>query len=137
MSSAWNPVCASARAAGVSLTEVVVGDEHARVGVHVYEPVNTLDGLRADQRLVSMAMRLESGEMRRWQLPAGNWMLTMMPYEDATAGLRLRVEGAVCMPARLTTHRIVCESKQSWSIVVYNPSPMTSSALTGSLLVKR
>lgn len=127
----------SARTAGVSLTEVVVGDEHARVGVHVYEPVNTLDGLRADQRLVSMAMRLESGEMRRWQLPAGGWMMTMMPYEDASSGLKLRVEGAVCMPARLTTRRIVCESKQSWSVVVYNPPTRTASARTGSLLMKR
>jgi hypothetical protein len=127
----------TARTAGVSLTEVVVGDEHARVGVHVYEPVTTLDGLRADQRLVSMAMRLESGEMRRWQLPAGNWMLTMMPYEDVDAGLRLRVEGAVCVPARLTIRRIVCESKERWNVVVYNPSPMTAPARTGSLLVKR
>lgn len=127
----------SARTAGVSLTEVVVGDEHARVGVHVYAPVSTLDGLRANQRLVSISMRLESGEMRRWHLPAGQWMLTMMPYEDETRGLRLRVEGAVCMPARLTARRMVCASKQEVTIIVYHPWTPGAPVLTGSLLVKR
>lgn len=123
--------------AGVSLTSVQVGDEQARVGVHVYEPVSTLNGLRADQQLVIVPLRLASGEVRRWHLPAGIWMLTMMPYEGEMGGLRLRVEGAQCMPAPITRRRIVCELNQSATVMVYHPSTITAPALTGALLAKR
>lgn len=123
--------------AGVSLISVRVGDIEARVGAHVYEPVTTFDGLRPDQYLVRMSMRLASGEVRRWHIPAGQWMLTMMPYADVSNGLRLRVEGAVCMPARLTPRRMVCEAKQSATIIVYHPSTRGAPAQDGELLIRR
>jgi hypothetical protein len=125
------------RMAGASLTTVVVGDEHARVGVHVYEPASGLDGLRNGQELVAVSMRLASGEVRQWQLPAGGWMLTMMPYEDEASGLRLRVEGAACKPLAITRRRIACAVQQDASVIVYHPSTTTAPDLTGRLLVRR
>lgn len=127
----------SAHAVGVSLLSIAIGDERARVGVHVYEPLRTLDGIRADQKLVSLPLRLESGEVRRWPLPVGQWMFTMMPYEDEITGLRLRIEGAVCVKTRLTPRRIVCESKTGGTIIVYHRSTTSAPPRKGSLLVRR
>jgi hypothetical protein len=81
-------------------------------------------------------MRLASGEMRRWHLPAGG-MLTMMPYEEEFSGLRLRVESAVCKPLSITRRRIAGAVKQDASIIVYHPSTTTGAELTGRLLVRR
>lgn len=123
--------------AGATVTTVIVGDQQARVGVHVYEPARDLDGLRDRQELVAISLRLTSGETRRWSLPAGGWMLTMMPYEDEATGLRLRVEGAACRPLAITRRRIACAVKQRASVIVYHPSTTTAPDLTGRLLVRR
>ena len=119
---------------GGTLLSLRVGDQEGAAGVHVFELVTTLDSLTADREFVALRLRLESGESRRWRLPAGQWMLTMMPYEDEGRGLRLHVEGAVCMAARLTARRTVCEVKTSASVVVDNP---TKTQQSGELLVRR
>ena len=132
-----------ALAAGTSLTTVIIGDRNARVGVHIDEPASSLDGLRSGHdglrsghELVAVSMRLASGEVRRWHLPAGGWMLTMLPYDDETSGLRLRVEGAACRPLAITRRRIACAVKQNASVIVYHPSTGPSD-LAGRLLVRR
>lgn len=126
-----------ARSIEGTVAELRVGDESASVGIHVYERVGTLVGLRPEQRFVAVPLHLVSGEVRRWPLPPGQWMLTMLPYEDEARGLRLRIEGANCMPARLTKRRIVCLSKNDASVIVYHPSTRAAPELSGTLLVRR
>ena len=120
-----------------TVATVRVGDESASFGIHVYERVGTLAGLRPDQRFAALPLQLASGEVHRWPLPAGQWMFTMMPYEDEARGLRLRIEGAVCMPATLTRRRLVCEAHAGFSVMVYHPSTRSAPALSGTLLVRR
>ncbi len=120
-----------------TVAEVRVGDESARFGIHVYERATTLDGIRPEQKFVAVPLHLVSGEVRRWHLPTGQWMFTMMPYEDEGRGLRLRIEGANCVPATLTRRRIVCQTvKDAW-VIVYHPSTRAAPALGGTLLVRR
>lgn len=119
---------------GGTLLSLRVGDQEGAAGVHVFELVTTLDLLTAEKQFVALRLRLASGELRRWQLPVGQWMLTMMPYEDEGRGLRLRVEGAVCMAARLTPRRTVCEVKTPASVFIDNP---TKTHRSGELLVRR
>lgn len=125
------------RKPGATLASVRVGDRSAAVGVHVYERVNTLDGLRPEQTFVAVPLRLTSGEVRRWRLPAGIWMLTMLPYEDEARGLRLRIEGANCLPAPITPRRYVCLAKDQASVIVYHPSIKPAPHLAGELLLRR
>lgn len=123
-----------ARVAGGSLTTVYVGDVHASVGVHTYNRVNTLDGLRAEhQPAVILPLRLEGGEVRRWKLPPGGWMLAMLPYEDEHGGLRLRIEGARCMPMRLTPRRVGCEATGNAYLIISHPSPKPAAAISGEI----
>lgn len=124
------------RKPGATLAWVRIGDHSPGVGVHVYERVSTLNGLRAEQRHVAVALRLASGEVRRWPLPPGEWMLTMLPYEDEARGLRLRIEGAYCLPAALTPRRYTCLAKNDASVIVYHPFIGSATKLTGQLLLR-
>jgi hypothetical protein len=122
-------------AQGATLVAVTIGGREGRAGVHVYERASTLDGLR-EQRLLAVSLRLVAGEMRRWRLPPGEWMLAMWPEEDEK-GLRLRVEGANCMPSQLTKRRYVCLASHEASIIVYAPwMKGPSSELIGTLAVR-
>jgi hypothetical protein len=126
------------RSPGAALLQVTVGDKYGRAGVHVYERVETLDGLRPDQRMVIVPLRLGSGEMRRWRLPAGEYTLAMLPEDSEPTGLRLRIDGANCLPSRLTRRRYTCLARRDASVIVYHPSRAKSaSQLTGELLVWR
>jgi hypothetical protein len=120
-----------------TVAEVRIGEASGSFGIHVYERAATLAGIRADQFFVAVPLQLASGELRRWPLPKGQWMFTMMPYEDEASGLRLRIGGANCMPARLTPRRIVCETTGDASVIVYHPSIKAAPDLTGMLLVRR
>lgn len=125
------------RATGATLVEVLVGGRSARAGVHVYERVSTLDGLRPEQRLVSVPLRLTSGEMHRWPLRAGGWMVAMLPGPDGRPGPSFRIDGAECRPA-LTERRYVCTVGPDASLIVYHPwraSPHPE--LIGELLLRR
>ena len=124
-------------AVGGTSVSLRIGDEEGYASVHIFERVATLNGLRPEQQYVALPLGLSGGDTRQWHLPPGQWMLTMMPYEDESRGLRLRVEGAVCMPATLTRRRIVCEAKTVASVIVYHPQKVSGSQLTGTLLVRR
>lgn len=105
-------------------------------GVHVYEPVATLAGLASHQKFVALRLALAGGEVRQWPLQAGNWMLTMLPYEDAERGLRLRIEGATCAPSSLSPRRFTCRAKSAATVIVYNPFVSSPDSLTGVLLLR-
>jgi hypothetical protein len=126
------------RSPGSTIAGIRVGNISKGTGVHVYQRVSTLDGLRPEQHQVAVQLRLASGEVRRWHLPAGEWMLTMLPEADEATGIRLRVEGANCSPMLLTRRRYGCLVKNDASLIVYNPFVGKSAQeLTGQLLVFR
>ncbi len=125
------------RSPGSTLATFRAGERSAAVGVHVYQGVATLDGLRPEQAYIALSLRLVSGEFRRWRLPPGEWMLTMLPYEDETRGLQLSVEGANCLPAPITRRRYVCLAKNHAWVIVYHPSIKPAPDLTGKLLLRR
>lgn len=125
------------RSVGATLVTLRVGDESATAGVHVYQPLDALVHLRPEQRFVAVSLSLRGGEYRQWQLPEGTWMLTMLPYRDETRGLRLRVEGANCVPAPITPRRISCFTADGASVTVAHPSKTRAPELAGQLLVRR
>lgn len=128
-----------ARSAGATVASVRIGDSSAAFGVHVYQRAATLDGLRsAGEQLIALPLALVKGEMRRWLMPPGEYMLAMLPEESETPELRLRIEGAVCHPNQLTKRRFVCLAQAEASVIVYHPSdPKSPPTLTGQLLVRK
>lgn len=127
----------SARAAGAAQITLTVGDSSATAGVHVYEPLDALVRLRPEQKFVAVRLSLRSGEYRRWTLPAGTWMLTMLPYKDEKRGIRLKVVGADCVPEPITPRRISCTTADSAFVTVEHPSKLRAPELEGQLLVRR
>jgi hypothetical protein len=125
------------RGAGATLVTLTVGDSSARADVHVYQPLDALVNLRPEQKFVAVRLSLRSNEYRRWSLPAGTWMLTMLPYKDAERGIRLRVEGAKCAPETFTPRRITCAIKDSASVTVEHPSKARAPEMEGQLLVRK
>lgn len=127
------------RSVGATVGSVRIGDNSVRFGVHVYRRATTLDGLRsAGEQLVALPLALGKGEMQRWLLPRGEYMLAMLPEESETPELRLRIEGAVCHPNQLTKRRFVCVAQADASVIVYHPSDAKSPpTLVGQLLVRK
>jgi hypothetical protein len=126
------------RAPGGTIVEVRVGGQSAAVGVHVYERVATLDALRPEQRYVLVPLRLTSGEVRRWSIPPGQWMFTMLPEGDTLAGPRLAIVGAQCRPSGLSARRFICFARERASVAVYGPwRAAGDTTLTGALAVRR
>lgn len=127
----------TARAPGAALVTLTVGDSAVTTGIHVYEPLNALVRLRPEQKFVAVRLSLRSSEYRRWTLPAGTWMLTMLPYKDEQRGIRLTVEGANCVPEPITPRRISCTTIDSARVTVAHPSKVRAPELEGQLLVRR
>jgi hypothetical protein len=126
-----------ARKAGATLLEVRAGERYARAGVHVYERAGTLDGLRNGQQLVAVRLRLAGGDMRRWHIPAGGWMIAMVPERPSGEAPSFRIDGAQCNPA-LTERRYVCQAGPDASVTVYQlPNAQRAKDVTGNLLVRR
>lgn len=123
---------------GATTLTVAVGNRQATTGLHVYAPVPTLDGLKAERKLVAVPLRLAPGEMRRWPLPWGGWMLSMWPAQGDTGGLQLRIEGARCKPApQISDRRYLCTVNGEASVIVYAPwRAGAAPELTGMLAVK-
>ena len=123
---------------GTTLISITIGDHGATSGVRVYAPAATLDGLRTQRKLIAVPVSLARGDMRRWSLPAGGWILSMLPPQDEAVGLKLRVEGARCeVLTSFGPRRYGCVSNQTASVVVYAPWKADSKEmLTGVLAVK-
>ena len=114
------------RKRGITGTLARIGDRSAMMGVHIYQGVETLTALdtvmRLDptQRLVAIPLTLARGEFHRQRLPRGSWMLAMLPEDDSSNGIRLRVEGADCTPNFLNTpRRFGCHAGPNAVLIVY------------------
>ena len=123
---------------GTSSLAVDVGDRQGWASVHVYDRANGLDELRRERRLIAVPVQLAAGEMRRWRLPAGDWMLTMWPEEDEERGLQLRIERANCEPLQqISKRRYHCWVTDEATVIVYAPWRAGSSDIvTGTLAVR-
>ena len=125
------------RSPGASVIGVRVGNRDAGAGVHVYQRVSTLDGIRREQRLVAIPLEMSPGESHTWHLGAGGWMISMLPENDEKNGIRLRIDGASCYHG-FTPRRYECATRSGATVVVYHPSPSgTAPTLKGYLLVRR
>ncbi|MDQ8166031.1 MAG: hypothetical protein P3A28_09805 [Gemmatimonadota bacterium] len=127
----------TAREPGAARVTLTVGDSSATADVNVYEPLDALVRLRPEQKFVAVRLSLRSGEYRRWTLPAGTWMLTMLPYKDEKRGIRLKVAGASCVPEPISPRRISCTTADSAYVTVEHPSKTRAPELEGQLLVRR
>jgi hypothetical protein len=126
------------RTSGTSLISIKIGDHGATSGVRVYARATSLDVLRTERKLIAVSVSLARGEMRRWSLPPGGWILSMLPPQDEGAGLKLRVEGAQCeVLTGFGPRRYGCASNQTASVVIYAPwKANANEILTGVLAVK-
>jgi hypothetical protein len=86
------------RSPGATTVRVRVGDHATEASVEVYEPAPTLDGLAATRRLVAVPLRLASGEMRRWRIPAGSYLVAILPDRAAGPTPRVAFVGVNCAP---------------------------------------
>jgi hypothetical protein len=75
------------RPVSVGETEVVVtiGDVATRIRVLVHERVTSLTGLRPDQKLVAIPIRLARGDTVRFSLPVGVYWLKYLPSRPGEA----------------------------------------------------
>jgi hypothetical protein len=127
----------SARAPGRTIVDATVGDIYTSVGVVVYAPVPTLDGLRPEQQFVAAPVRLERGESRRWRLAPGYYSLAALPSEAGAAAPKLEVLGANCLGGG-ETQRFVCVAGPNASLVASHPWQDASTApRTGYIAVEQ
>ncbi len=135
----------SPRSRGITQASARVGDRDARMGVHVYQRVDTLASLdtllrvRPRQRLFAVPLRLDRGELRRQHLPPGEWMLTLLPEaETAPDRIQLRIEGAHCEAHLFNApRRWGCLVDSAATVIIYRPFGRGSApAATGYLLVR-
>jgi len=122
------------RSPGETMVGVRVGDWFEWIGVKVYQPVQTLDGLRPKQEMVALRVHLESGDMRRWRLARGRYLLGILPD---SSGVRLAILDAPC--SRLPWSRnIMCDVAGDATVIVYAPwQSRPTPELTGTLTVRR
>lgn len=132
------------RSPGETRVDLRVGDRTADFMVRVFEPVHTLVGLRADQRLVAAPVRLARGASVRWPLPTGRFSMSLLPTPDVKAGAMLSVDGAVmCMPALapgVFDTTCVARVPGAWVTVAYPGEPAAGTAapvVVGTLALHR
>jgi hypothetical protein len=124
-----NGLTLTPHARGITIASLWSQGINTAIGVHVYQRVASLASLDTllrippDGQLLAIPLALAPGEQQRQRLPAGQWMLTMLPESDTTPdGVRLRVEGAQCTPNLLNTpRRFGCRVAKTAEIVVYRP----------------
>ena len=104
------------RSPGGTLAGVFIGDRGGWVQVEVYKRVGTPEGIRQDHNLM-VPVRLGSGDMRKWRLPAGSYILSMRPEGSA---LRFALINGDC--GRIPFVRAyLCAARADASVIVYNP----------------
>lgn len=111
-------------APGATVVTVNIGDARTRVAVNVYEPVQTLAGLRPDQRLVSAPVHLAAGDTIRWPLPTGLFWLRFTPDSGSQPVPRIVVRGQIaCAPAFGPTDQARCKVRSPGaSVRITNPA---------------
>lgn len=127
-----------ARAQGSTGVTMQVGDRQAFMSVHVYERVETPEGIRPGQH-VAVPVRLTGGEMRRWRLPASPelYFLAMLPDRDEQQMPRLGIGGANCQPG-MDENSFFCLAQHDASVTVYHPQQVDpAQVLSGTLAIWR
>jgi hypothetical protein len=123
-----------ARAAGSTWVTARFGDRTSFSSVHVYERVQTLEGIRPGQHAAS-PIRLVGGEMRQWRLPAGGYFLAILPDGDEQARPQLAVVDASCMQS---VGHLLCAARRAASVIAYYPQDLDQAqVLRGTLAVWR
>lgn len=117
------------RARGITFVQVNIGDGEGGTGVHIYERVGTaaLDSLARTPipaRKLAVPIQLVNGAQYRHALPAGHWMLSLLPRGGhAVNPIRLEVQGAACVKNLLNDPgRLGCDLRSPATIVVYRPA---------------
>lgn len=88
-----------ARAAGTTWVTTRIGDGESDTRVHVYERATSPEAIRRGQHL-AVSVRLSTGEMHEWRLPASRerYFMRMIPDPSAESMLRIAIVGANCVP---------------------------------------
>ena len=124
------------RAAGSTLLEISIGDERARVGVHVHARAASIDALRDAHTGIAVPVRLPSGGTLRLPLPRGTYQLWVREG-DETRPIRLAVLDARCGPGDAPL-RLVCNSRGESSLVLYrSPGAGSDGDAQAELLARR
>jgi hypothetical protein len=85
-------------APGRTFVTVSTGERWVRAAITVFEPVRTLEGLRADQRFVMAPVRIAPGQSIRWPLPLG-WVWLVNQVDQRGDAPAMTVSGAArCDP---------------------------------------
>jgi hypothetical protein len=84
-------------AAGETAVTVGVGDRTATIRVLVHEMVKSFTGLRPDQRLVAVNVRLARGDTVRYALPLGVYWLKYIPRRAGDAPPTIMAD-VMCAP---------------------------------------
>jgi hypothetical protein len=123
-----------ARKAGSTWVRARFGESASFTSVHVYERTSSLGGIRPGQH-VAVPVRLEFGDMRQWQLAAGDYFLKMLPDSAAQERPHLAVTGANC---KSVLSHVMCSVTRVATVWVFSPRDAApASALRGTLAVWR
>ena len=127
-----------ARAAGTTWVTTHLGDGESATRVHSYERASNPETIRPGQ-LLAVPVRLASGEMHRWMLPAasGRYIVTMVRDRDEHSMPHVAIMGANCEPG-FGAHSFLCAAPRGASVFVYAPrSADPALSLSGTLAVWR
>jgi hypothetical protein len=125
----------TARNPGMTLVHVRIGNFSRGVMVMTYERVSSLEGLRAEQRNVLVPVRLAHGEMRRWRIPRGFYLITMSRGSSTADAPMLNFGGVRCGNAMGPTSYL-CRAPSAMTVIAYHPASAASDAV-GQIAMRR
>jgi len=123
-----------ARKEGSTWVRARFGESASFTSVHVYERASSPEGVRPGQH-VAVPVHLEFGEMRQWQLPAGDYFLKILPESAAEGRPHLALTGANC---KSVLSHLMCSARRAATVWVFSPRDAApTGALRGTLAVWR
>jgi hypothetical protein len=127
-----------ARAPGITVLDIRIGDRGAGTGVHVFARASTPEGIRAGEHR-AIPVTLASGEMIQWSLPAARetYYLSILPDGDDEHVPRMAIMNANCSPD-MDGHSFYCVALHGASVFVYHSRESNQrGAVQGMLAVWR
>ena len=125
----------TARQPGMTEVHVRIGNFSRGVVVTTYERVSSLEGLRAEQRNVLVPVRLVRGEMRRWRVPRGFYLITMSRASSVVDAPTLELSGASCGKG-IGPSSYLCRATSAMTVIAYR-SPSARSGAIGQIAMRR